>query len=209
MEPQKVDEDEGIYIICFVCDQLERWDKHVPSGEPVFVTQKRVGDTEQYFRLANVDRTFRRMLISGIAKGFGKASAEAWLSNVVLIWNYRTPNPVIVSPDSTPYDLRLTPNRKLDIPYKLTILPQPVLPMGVLIPPASVLRRRKLTVEDPTDADIVPWSNDEPTAPEEQQEQAQQEAPLAESPPNLLLGSPVEAPAAAPVSMDGLDDLLM
>lgn len=207
------EEDDGIYIICFVCEQLERWAKH-KSGEPVLVTQKRTGEHEQYFRLASVGRNFRRMLESALVKGFGKESALSWAPHVVLVLNHRTPHPVVVDPLSTPEDLELVPNRKLDIPYKLSLLPRPNLPHGVLIPPASVLRRLVISPGEPIDEEIQPWPEAEQASPESQPPkepaaaaeayEPQQQEPVAD----LLLGgaSPVSSAAEPP---DDLDSLLM
>ena len=105
------EEDPGVYIICLMCDRLERWDRHIASGDPTLVSQRRTGDMEQYFRLANTERPFSRMIDSAIQKAFGKSGYKSWRPHVVLIWGYQTDHPVVVPPESTPADLKLKPNR--------------------------------------------------------------------------------------------------
>ena len=100
-------EDPGIYVICYVCNSLERWDRDKASSEPVLVTQKRAADREQYFRLANGERSFERMIESAISTGFGPAGMKEWLPHVVLV----TGDGVVeVDPQSTPLKLDLRPN---------------------------------------------------------------------------------------------------
>ena len=106
-------EDPGIYIICYMCDSLERWDRHKASSEPVLVTQKRAADREQYFRLANGERPFARMIESAISKGFGRTGVKKWLPHVVLVAgapDSANHNPLEVDPQSTPLKMDLRPN---------------------------------------------------------------------------------------------------
>jgi len=171
------DEDVGVYIICYVCEILERWDRHKVSGEPVLVTQRRSGKHEQYFRLANGDRPFQRMIESAISKGFGAAGMKQWLPHVRLIAGWRLPgsgnDPFKVDPSSTPAALDLRSNRTLDIPYKFHLICQPQsLPRGMLIRPASLMRKRDIDARGPCLDDTEPWPQqhnqgdaDEPVVP--------------------------------------------
>ena len=112
-------EDAGIYIICYMCDSLERWDRHKASSEPVLVTQKRTEDTETfeckeyYCRLTNSERPFARMIESAISKGFGRTGVKKWLPHVVLVAgapDSANHNPLEVDPQSTPLKMDLRPN---------------------------------------------------------------------------------------------------
>eukprot|EP00658_Telonema_sp_P-2_P011148 TRINITY_DN14237_c0_g2_i1.p1 TRINITY_DN14237_c0_g2~~TRINITY_DN14237_c0_g2_i1.p1 ORF type:complete len:169 (-),score=15.54 TRINITY_DN14237_c0_g2_i1:110-616(-) len=166
------------------------------------------------------------MLESAVSKGFGGAGAKAWMPHVVLVYNYRTANPVPVDPDQTPADLGMVPNREppwralrwpelclpgqLDIPYKISLLAQPRLPGRVHIAPASIMRRLVLTHGEVYG---TPWPGassqpvEEPTSAEEGSPPHQPEVPGEDEPADLLLGRGADL-EAADLSQD-LESLLL